>query len=67
MRLVPASSTSDFVTAPATLGGNGSLAIRLGFGDTILHFGLSKFLNFGSRIEAKRPDGWRAPAAIRFT
>src|SRR5258708_2197542 len=62
MRLMPTSTTSDFVTAPSTLGNSGLLAIRLGIGATILHFGLRKFLNFDSRIEAMRSDGWRAPA-----
>jgi len=62
MRLMPNSTTGDFATAPSALGNIGLLAIRLGIGATMLHFGLQKFLAFGSSIEAMRSDGWRAPA-----
>ncbi|MCU1698799.1 MAG: putative rane protein [Mycobacterium sp.] len=66
MRLMPTSTTGDFTTAPSTLGNVGLLAIRLGIGSTMLHFGLQKFLTFGSTIEAMRSDGWRAPAFAAF-
>jgi uncharacterized membrane protein YphA (DoxX/SURF4 family) len=48
MRLMATSTTGDFTTAPSTLGNIGLLAIRLGIGATMLHFGLQKFLTFGS-------------------
>jgi len=66
MRLMPTATPGDFPTAPSALGNVGLLAIRLGIGATMLHFGLPKFLAFGSRIEAMRSDGWRAPAFAAF-
>ena len=61
MRLMATTTSGDIATAPSTLGDTGLLVIRLGIGAMMLHFGLQKFLAFGSTVEKMRSDGWRAP------
>ena len=57
MRLMPTSTTGDFVTAPSTLGNISPLVIRLGVGATMLHFGRSNpDLGSAQRQQFNSPD-----------